>query len=97
MVRLELIANRSVEEDFFDLLAGRGMADTAYTKVPVVFGSGRTGPRQGDHVWPEENFLLIMYCEEAIADRITDMVRDLKKIFPNEGIKLFRVAVIKEC
>ena len=97
MVRLELIANRSVEEDFFDLLTERGLANVAYTKVPVVFGSGNAGPRQGDHVWPEENFLLMMYCDEGIADRLTEVVRELKKVFPDEGIALFRVPVIEGC
>lgn len=95
MVRLELIANRSVEEDFFDRL--KELGDVHYTRVPVVFGSGDSGPRQGDHVWPEENFLLLMYCEEPLADQLTDVVRELKRKFPDEGIKLFRVPVLEGC
>ena len=97
MVRLEMIANRSVEGDFFDLLQKRGLGEVHYTKVPVVFGVGDSGPRHGDHVWPEENFLLLIYCEEEIADRVTDVVRELKREFTDEGIKLFRVAVIEGC
>ena len=97
MVRLELIANRSVEGDFFDLMSKHGLRETYYTRVPVVLGVGDSGPRQGDHVWPEENFLLLMYCEEDVADRLTEVVRELKRTFPDEGIKLFRVPVIEGC
>ena len=97
MVRLELIANRSIEADFFDRLQRSGLDEVHYTKVPVVLGVGDSGPRQGDHVWPEENFLLLMYCEEDTADRLTDVVRELKRAFPDEGVKLFRVPVLEGC
>lgn len=86
--RVEVIANRSVEEDIMEELRREGAA-RAYTKVPVVFGDGNSGPKQGTHVWPEENFLLIVYCGEEEAVLIENCVARVKKRFPGEGIKVF--------
>ncbi|WP_304223899.1 PG0541 family transporter-associated protein [Gracilinema caldarium] len=88
MIRLELFANRSVEEDLFDAFAKAGVAKE-YTKIPVVHGVGSSGPRMGDAVWPEENFALIIWCDEAEGRRIAAAVEVVKEKFPHEGIKLF--------
>jgi len=88
MKRVEIIANRSVEEDLMDRLA-EARLDRNYTKFPVVHGSGRQGKREGEAAWPEENFVLVIYCEEAEAEALESIVADLKPHFPHEGIKLF--------
>ena len=54
-------------------------------------GVGDSGPRRGDHVWPEENFLMIIYCEEEMAVKLRELIGELKKLFPDEGIKMFAV------
>jgi len=93
MKRLEIIANSSVEDSLFEAFAEREVA-RYYTKVPVVHGIGSSGPRKGDHVWPEENFLLIIYCEEQEARGIREAVDAVKAQFPDEGMKL---GMIEEC
>ena len=90
MKKLEIIANHSIEEDLFELLKNRNVGKR-YTKVPVVHGAGDSEPKQGDHIWPEENFLLVIYCEEAEAEAVRDALRELKSYFPQEGIKLFEL------
>lgn len=90
MIRLELYANRSVEEDLFDAFTKAGVVKH-YTKFPVVHGVGSSGPRMGDAIWPEENFALIIWCEEDEAHRIATAVDVVKQKFPHEGIKLFGV------
>jgi len=92
MKRIEIIANRSVEEDMFDLFRKRGIV-RHYTRLPEVFGVGRQGPRMGDHIWPEENFLLLVYCGEEEAQSIRQAVAELKEFFKTEGIKLFEMTV----
>ena len=62
-------------------------------KIPVVYGKGRTNPKMGDGIWPEENFLLIVYTEDDMAEKIISVVRDLKIDFPDEGIKIFEIDV----
>lgn len=90
MTRLEIIANRSVEEDIMEALK-KASAETMYTKIPVVHGEGHSSPKQGDPVWPEENFLLIIYCKKPEADKIKAVIKSLKTRFSGEGIKLFEL------
>lgn len=88
MRRLEIIGNHSVREDLFDEFRVRGVGEQ-YTLIPSVHGVGNSGPRMGDHVWPEENFLLIVYCEDREAAGILEAVAEVKKAFPEEGLKAF--------
>jgi hypothetical protein len=60
-----------------------------YTKIPSVHGEGYSSPKQGDHIWPEENMILIVYCEEDEAAAIRQVVRELRQSFPDEGLALF--------
>jgi nitrogen regulatory protein PII len=90
MIRVEIIANRSVEENILEALAKEGVAKF-YTKIPNVLGVGACGPRMGDAVWPEENFALIVWCEKDEAEGIERAIKKVKEKFPGEGIKLFGV------
>ena len=86
--RVEVIANHSVEQDIMDLLEMRGMA-THFTKIPSVHGRGDADPKRGDHIWPEENFILIIYCEGEDAARIAEAIEEVRESFPDEGIRCF--------
>ena len=88
MVRLEVIANHSVEENILEALAKAGVGKY-YTKYPTIFGVGSSGPRMGDAIWPEENFSLVFWCEEAEALGIERVVLNVKRDYPDEGIKVF--------
>ncbi len=90
MKRIEVIANRTVEEDILEEFSKRGVGKR-YTKIPFVQGMGRQGPRKGDGVWPEENFILILYCGEHEAEGIRSAVFEVKRRFQSEGIKLFEI------
>jgi len=88
MTRIEIFANHSVEEDILETLA-KEQVGKYYTKIPNIYGVGSSGPRNGDAVWPEENFSLIIWCEEDEAETIKRAIDAVKKKFPDEGIKLF--------
>ncbi len=90
MKRIEIIANRSIEEDMHDIFRRKQIAQY-YTKIPEVHGAGKSGPRRGDHIWPEENFILIVYCGDEEAEEIKSAVAELKLSFEGEGIKLFEM------
>ncbi len=94
-MRLEIIANHSVEEDILEALRQRGVGKY-FTKIPAVQGIGSSDPRLGDHIWPEENFLLILYCDAERTDRVVEAVKEVKTRFKDEGIKLFVVPESKE-
>jgi hypothetical protein len=88
MLRIEIVANHSVEENILEAFA-REKVGKFYTKYPNVFGVGSSGPRMGDAIWPEENFALAIWCEEEEARGIARAVAAVKEQFPDEGIKLF--------
>jgi hypothetical protein len=88
MNRIEIIANHSVEENILEALAKEN-AGKYYTKYPSIFGNGSSGPRMGDAIWPEENFALVVWCEDEEAQAIGRAVAAVKERFPNEGIKVF--------
>jgi len=90
MKRVEIIANRSVQEDIMEALAAAQVAKH-YTLLPIVHGSGRQGRRTGETVWPEENFDLVVYCEEEEERAIERAVATVKEHFPHEGIKVFSI------
>ena len=88
MIRIEIIANHSVEENILEALKFEGVGKY-YTKYPSIFGVGNSGPRMGDPIWPEENFALVIWCEEDEARGIERAVGEVKKQYPDEGIKMF--------
>ncbi len=88
MKRVEIIANRSVEDDLMEALQEAGAAKE-YTKYPVAHGVGSAGPRMGDAIWPEENFVLVVYCGDDEAQVIQGAVSYVKGKFPGEGVKVF--------
>jgi hypothetical protein len=90
MIRIEIIANHSVEENILEAL-GKEQVGKFYTRYSGIYGVGHSGPRMGDAVWPEENFVLVIWCEMNEAEAIERAINSVKADYPNEGIKLFGV------
>jgi hypothetical protein len=88
MIRVEIIANHSVEENILESFKFEGVGKY-YTKYPSVNGVGSSGPRMGDAIWPEENFALVVWCDEEEARGLARAVARVKEHFPDEGIKIF--------
>ena len=91
MIRIEIIANHSVEENIHEALVKEN-AGKYYTKYPGIFGVGSAGPRMGDAIWPEENFSLVIWCEEEEARAVERAIASVKEKFPGEGIKIFSLS-----
>ena len=91
MKRIEIIANRSIQEDMLDAFKKADIAKY-YTLIPIVLGIGHSGPRMGDHIWPEENFSITVYCDDLEAEKIKSVIIELKAFFTSEGIKLFELS-----
>jgi hypothetical protein len=88
MKRMELIANRSVENEIIEALE-RNISDFYYTLLPQIHGKGKTKYRLGTATWPELNFLLISYLDNDAAAKAEEAILGVKERFPREGIKLF--------
>ncbi len=92
MKRLEIIVNQSIETDLFETFSRYGVA-RQYTKIPGAHGVGNSDPKMGDHIWPEENVVLIVYCGEKEALAIGEAIAEVKKRFPDEGLKYFEMTL----
>ncbi len=88
MRRIEIIVNQSIEADLFEAFA-RYQVVRHYTKIPGAHGVGNSDPKMGDHIWPEENAVIIVYCKKEEAALIEKAVKEVKQKFPSEGIKIF--------
>jgi hypothetical protein len=92
MIRTEIYANRSVEEDIFEAIENR-IPGFSYSLFEDVQGRGRSGVRHGTAIWPELNVLYVIVGTDAQAGFVREAVSKVKKAFPKEGIKLFQYFV----
>lgn len=88
MRRVEIMAAQAIQQDVLDAFELYGVP-AAYTIIPVAHGRGNTTPKLGDAVWPEENFILIIYCENEIVRLIEQSIDLVKKKYDHEGIGFF--------
>lgn len=90
MIRCEIIANQSVQEEITVLLEEK-VPDIQYTIVPLVTGCGKNSYKLGNSTWPETNFLLISYIDDKDLSMVKAVVSAVKQKFTGEGIELFCV------
>ena len=88
MYRIEIIANKSVEEEISQLLEEH-ITDFLYTTVPLAYGRGGSDRKLGNGTWPETNFILISYIEDKWLATAKAVIKAVKERFVGEGIKLF--------
>ena len=90
MIRLEIIANKSVQEDIEKSME-RNIENFYYTVIPLAFGRGKKNRKLGTATWPETNFAMISYIEEKDFETANKVIAAVKEKFPDEGIKMFAV------
>jgi hypothetical protein len=88
MYRLEIIANKSVEDDIIEALE-QYVPGILYTTVPLAYGRGGNDRKLGTPTWPETNFVMISYIEDASLLTVKAVMKGVKDKFKGEGIKLF--------
>jgi len=83
-----IVYNEAIDSEVMSALEGCGAK--SYTKVMGVFGRGESsGVHLGNDIWPGRNNILYVACAEAEAKKILVCVRELRKRFPQEGVKAF--------
>ncbi|WPM06154.1 PG0541 family transporter-associated protein [Borreliella sinica] len=91
--RIEIISNLSLELDVFECMEKieQELGESIYySKMGNVYGKGKKGEKHGNGVWPEENFILIIYTSsKSIVNRLKNVVDDLNRFYPTEGINFF--------
>ncbi|MCQ2610553.1 MAG: hypothetical protein MJ169_02290 [Treponema sp.] len=94
MVRTEIIANQSIQDELIENLE-EYIPDILYTYIPVVHGRGKNARKLGDATWPETNFILVSYVSDSQCEIVKKVITALKEKFPGEGIKLFIVNAVE--
>ena len=90
MYRVEIISNKSVEEDITEALE-QYVPGILYTKVPLVYGRGGDDYKLGTTIWPETNFLMVSYIQDDQLEIVKAVIKAVKERFKSEGIKVFAV------
>ena len=85
MKRIEIIANQSVREELIEEIEA-AIPDIEYTMIPIVHGKGKRKRKEGTRTWPETNFYLIVYTDEAGLAKAETAIADIRRRFPDEGI-----------
>ena len=91
MYRIEIISNKSVEEDITQALE-QYIPGILYTVIPLAYGRGKSSYKLGTTTWPETNFVLTSYIEDSELQTAKAVIKGVKEKFPDEGIKLFSIA-----
>jgi len=81
-----LIFNSPLEPEIRDLLKRAEV--THYTRWEKVKGVGETGPHFDDEVWPSVNVALMFSVEDQKKDSVAEGVRQIRREFPREGIRM---------
>ncbi len=87
--RIEIISNVSLELDILECMEKieQELGEPIYySKIENVYGKGKKGEKHGNGVWPEENFILIIYTSnKSIVNRLKDIVDDFESFLPYRG------------
>ena len=87
-VRVDLFFSQAVDDDFMIIFKERNVAQK-YTKTVGVQGNGEKNPKLGDAIWPQLNNIMTIFCSEEEAAKIEDIVLEMRKRYPVEGIGCF--------
>ncbi|MFH0838660.1 MAG: PG0541 family transporter-associated protein [Candidatus Omnitrophota bacterium] len=88
MKMVMVVYNEAVESEVMEVLEHCGLKN--YTKITGVYGRGTTsGTHLGNDIWPGQNTLLYIACDEKQAKQLLTCTRELKKQVGKEGIKAF--------
>lgn len=90
MIRIEIISNKSVQEDIEKAMEGN-IENFYYTTIPLVLGRGKENRKLGTATWPETNFAMISYMEDKDYETAKKVIAAIKDKFSGEGIKMFAV------
>jgi hypothetical protein len=85
MKRLELIGCEAVQAELIEGIEAV-VSGFEYTLLPRIEGKGLKTRKEGTQVWPELNFMLVSYLDEAGAEAARAAIAEVSRRFPNEGI-----------
>lgn len=88
MIRVEIILDQTIEDILMEAFNNRP-ALKRFTLISPVKGNGAAGPKMGDHVWPEENSLFILYTAEKNKGALRGIIKQIREDHPHNGVAMF--------
>jgi len=83
-----VVFNEAMDDEVMDVIEGCGAKN--YTKIAGTFGRGtRSGTHLGNDIWPGQNNILLVACEDAQADKLLACIATLREKLGHEGVKAF--------
>ncbi len=88
MKMVMLTYNEAIDIEIMEVLDGCGLAN--YTKINRVYGKGTTsGTHLAGQVWPGQNKILYVACDDTQAEQVVLGIKNLRKTLGKEGVKAF--------
>jgi nitrogen regulatory protein PII len=88
MKKSMLVYNEARDVEVMEVLDGCGLAK--YTKINRVHGKGATsGTHLASQVWPGQNKILYVACDNTQVEQVVSGVTNLRKTLGKEGVKAF--------
>ena len=75
-----IIVDEGVELDVMEVLAEMGLEH--FTRIGDVSGSGETGRREGNPIWPGLNSILYVFMPTAQVQPLVDRCHAVRDSFP---------------
>lgn len=87
-----IIYNEAIDDEVAEVLENCGLK--YYTKWQRVLGRGELSqPHLATNVWPGQNNVLAVVCQDDEAKTLLSCVKDLRKTLSKEGIKAFLLPI----
>ena len=86
-----IIIDQGVEMDVMEAMGEMGLAH--FTRLSDVSGSGETGRREGDPIWPGLNTVLMIYMRADQVQPLIERCHAMRDSYPiTPGMKFFVLA-----
>jgi len=88
MKMLMIICPSARRAEVTQLIERQGV--NAYSEIPEIIGSGKTGKKLGTHVFPEKSSLVFTVVSEEIERGLVAALKHCAAtLYPDEGMKAF--------
>ena len=87
-----IVYSWAIDDEVITAITNSGLK--AYTKWTKVLGCGtETDPKMGSQLWPGENDVLTVVINNEDADKVKEVVLNLRNAHPRSGVRCFIVPV----
>ncbi len=87
---LFIIIDQSIEPDVLEVFEQQGVEH--WSRWADVHGSGRTGTKRGDPIWPGLNIVFLVGVSAEVVEPLVQSLHAMRDTFPlTPGLRIFSV------